>query len=161
MNRNLVWNPKIGACACPDSSLQVFISSPSTACINCDTKINADGVDEAKFNQCKCLPNLNFENGFCDCGKTQAYILDVNGGFVCIDCNSTENYMKNRKSPSECNCISSNLKWDSTVGACLCSDNKVPYGKGSSTKCTSCSGRYITSNQISKSSLNKCKCSLD
>ena len=141
--------------------MQVFVSSPSAACVNCDAKINADGIDNANFNQCQCLPNLIFQNGFCDCGKTQAYIVDDNGDFVCINCNSTENYMKNRKSPSECNCVSTNLNWDSTTGACLCPDNKVPFGKGSTTKCASCLGKYITANTASESNANKCKCNLD
>jgi hypothetical protein len=69
--------------------------------------------------------------------------------------------LKNRKSPSECNCVSSNLKWNSETGACLCPNNNVPYGKGANTKCTSCIGKYITPNTISESDSLKCQCNLE
>ena len=156
-NKKLTWDATTQKCACTDPTTQVFVSAPSASCITCDATINADGIDADNANKCKCLTGLTFADGKCSCGKTSAFIKDATDVITCINCNNAASYLKNRKSDTECNCVSPALKWDATKGVCSCPDSKVPYGKTSSLKCTTCSGPNVVGTLL-ETDPSKCTC---
>jgi hypothetical protein len=158
-NKLLTWSSTNQVCSCPES--QVYVTSPKATCIACDEKFNGttltDAVDTEKANSCKCVDGLTFIDGKCQCSKTAAYaiIADV---ITCIECNNASIYTKSRKNASECLCIASTLKWNTTTGICSCPYPQVPYGSKTKVKCAVCIGANVVNGTLNETNSSLCAC---
>jgi hypothetical protein len=125
--------------------------------VTCNATINSTGIDDASPGKCACESPMTFIDGKCSCGKTSVYVGEA-GAFVCVNCINATIYLKNKKNDSECNCVSTALKWNTTLGICNCPDNKVPYGKAPGVKCAVCKGANIVTNTLNETDANICNC---
>ena len=140
------------------------MTSPKAACIACDETFNgtalSTGVDVDKANSCLCLDGLKFIDGKCQCSKTAAYtvVADV---VTCIECNNASIYTKSRKNASECICVTSTLKWNTTTGICECPYPQVPYGSKTKVKCSVCVGANVVKGTLNETNSSLCACASD
>jgi hypothetical protein len=132
---SLTWSNE-GWCDCGEKSALLVVSGKPT-CITCDSKVNAIGKNAEDKTSCSCIGSLEWSATLkrCDCADPEVFTGDS-----CIPCDATTNAKAvSTKTAGQCECLTKDMKWDSTQLKCVCSNaNAVLFTVDSVVSCKVC-----------------------
>lgn len=132
----------------------VKVSEKNYKCQACGAVSKIPIID---YTKCTCPNSLIWSDTLTDCVCPDPTI-QIYSQNTCITCDATIN-AKDKKDATECNCLTSTLKWNKVVAACECSvANSIPIVSGGKVNCELCKSERIKGLLRVKGSIDQCTC---